>query len=328
MSELSITLLIPVNLSGAIIGKEGANIAKMRATTCRVQMNKIDNMMNSERILEMTGNEKAMQTTLQMLFESIDHANDDTTYSIKVLLAGSQVGGVIGKAGSTVATLRSQTKCQIKVFNESDSQSLQYLPDRVVGLTGESECIKAAIEYIIPILAEHPAKPQSLNGMNMNRQQQMYNQQQYGNKRQYYGGDQDGTKRICRNFDKEITTRMALDANEVGVIIGKGGATITQLRRESGARVNVSQEEPRHLDMVGSISQVQNCLNMVSQIMEYAAMNQQQNQQQHQQQHHHQHQQQQQPQHPQQTSYQAQAQAAAAQMQAQMQAQMMQGHQY
>ena len=66
-------------------------------------------------------------------------------------------------------------------------------------------------------------------------------------------------------------TRERIPASSVGIIIGKGGATIAKLQASSGARVRVLGERggPEHsVEVTGEAEEVENCWRLVLKMLD------------------------------------------------------------
>ncbi|CAE6969459.1 HNRNPK [Symbiodinium sp. CCMP2592] len=63
--------------------------------------------------------------------------------------------------------------------------------------------------------------------------------------------------------DDDITTTVSCPVRRVGALIGKAGATIIQLRKETGASIEVERsdgKEPREVTISGSDSAVKDAV--------------------------------------------------------------------
>lgn len=154
-------LLMASKASGAIIGKSGANIKRLReAFKAGVT---IPDCNGPERVLTVTAE---LGTALEVLLDILPRTlegpagtngpADPTGADVeaRLLIHQSQAGPVIGRAGSKIKDLREETKTNIKVF----SQCCPGSTDRVVQISGKAEAVVDTIQRVLELAAESGIK--------------------------------------------------------------------------------------------------------------------------------------------------------------------------
>merc|ERR1719374_506438 len=146
--------------SGAIIGKSGANIKRLReAFKAGVT---IPDCNGPERILTVTAE---LGTALEVLLDILPRTLEGPAGSVpadpstadveaRLLIHQSQAGPVIGRSGSKIKDLREETKTNIKVF----SQCCPGSSDRVVQISGKVEAVVDTIQRVLELGTESGIK--------------------------------------------------------------------------------------------------------------------------------------------------------------------------
>ncbi|XWS24041.1 hypothetical protein CRYUN_Cryun28dG0067000 [Craigia yunnanensis] len=120
--------------------------------------------------------------------------------TFRLLCHYERVGGVIGKGGAIIKTLQQETGCEIKVVESiSDSE------DRIIIISGPThpdDRISAAQDAVLRVLSRiNRALPDSK--------------------------------------DKTMMARLLVSSNQIGCLLGKGGAIIAAMRKSSGAHIRI-----------------------------------------------------------------------------------------
>lgn len=125
------------------------------------------------------------------------------TNTIKLLVPNTHVGLVIGKGGEKVRELEAQSGAKIALAR--DSELPPGAKERQVTISGTEEQIKTATNLIQDII-----------------------------------NDKDGGRgRSSRELKKDIQ----VPTSKVGLLIGKGGSVIKEMKAESGAHIQVQQRD-------------------------------------------------------------------------------------
>jgi len=154
-------LLMASKATGAIIGKSGANIKRLREVFKAGVT--IPDCNGPERILTVTAE---LGTALEVLLDILPRTlegpagtngpADVSTADVeaRLLIHQSQAGPVIGRSGSKIKELREETKTNIKVF----SQCCPGSTDRVVQISGKVEAVVDTIQRVLELAAESGIK--------------------------------------------------------------------------------------------------------------------------------------------------------------------------
>ncbi|XP_059048521.1 RNA-binding protein Pasilla isoform X3 [Achroia grisella] len=136
----------------------------------------------------------------------------EPTYHFKVLVPSMVAGAIIGKGGETIAQLQKETGARVKM-----SKSHDFYPgttERACLITGSVEGIMVVLDFIMEKIKEKPE--------------------------------------LVKPFPEGVDTKMPQDRDKqvkilvpnstAGMIIGKGGNYIKQIKEQSGSYVQISQK--------------------------------------------------------------------------------------
>ncbi|XP_063367442.1 RNA-binding protein Pasilla isoform X4 [Cydia amplana] len=136
----------------------------------------------------------------------------EPTYHFKVLVPSMVAGAIIGKGGETIAQLQKDTGARVKM-----SKSHDFYPgttERACLITGSVEGIMVVLDFIMEKIKEKPE--------------------------------------LVKPFPEGVDTKMPQDRDKqvkilvpnstAGMIIGKGGNYIKQIKEQSGSYVQISQK--------------------------------------------------------------------------------------
>jgi len=132
--------------------------------------------------------------------------------NLKILVPAVASGAIIGKGGETIAEIQKQTGTRIKMSKAND-----FYPgttERVGLLQGPPDSVLMVMDFITEKIMEKPdptAKPAI-----------------------------DFDNKICAEREKQI--KVIVPNSTAGMIIGKGGSFIKQLKDKSGAFIQISQK--------------------------------------------------------------------------------------
>ncbi|KRX36625.1 putative galactosyltransferase sqv-3 [Trichinella murrelli] len=281
-------LLIASKSAGAVIGKGGENIKRLRSQYC-ASVN-IPDSSTPERVLNIScANVATLTDCVSDLIPRLDDGKSGPQEAeVRMLVHQSQAGAIIGRAGFKIKELRDITGAGIRVYSECAPLSTE----RVIQFSGDKEKIVNAIRHVKEICEETPIK-----GV-----ERLYDANNYD---MSYALDYGGYT-TDRNWRSNSTTRrssgihssspaastphftgvneispmqalgyspMSLYAENLiatvqvtipkelgGTIIGKGGERINRIREESGAQIVVDPPTPdsdeRIITISGTTSQI------------------------------------------------------------------------
>ncbi|GFS24742.1 heterogeneous nuclear ribonucleoprotein K, like [Elysia marginata] len=153
--RIELRILMQSKNAGAIIGKGGTNINRLRSDY-KASVT-VPDSNGPERVLTLGAE---LGTVLDILLEIIPEMEDarnkrsDQEAEIRMIVHQSQAGCIIGRQGFKVKELREKTGANIKVFSTCCPNST----DRVVAVTGKPKIVVGCIEEIIELLQLAPPK--------------------------------------------------------------------------------------------------------------------------------------------------------------------------
>nr|XP_017089307.2 RNA-binding protein Nova-1 isoform X4 [Drosophila bipectinata] len=162
----------------------------------------------------------------------------ETTYHMKILVPAVASGAIIGKGGETIASLQKDTGARVKM-----SKSHDFYPgttERVCLITGSTEAIMFVLDFIMDKIREKPDLTTKII---------------------------DAESKQTQERDKQV--KILVPNSTAGMIIGKGGAFIKQIKEESGSYVQISQKpkdvslQERCITIIGDKENNKNACKMI-----------------------------------------------------------------
>ncbi|XP_053945547.1 RNA-binding protein Pasilla isoform X3 [Anastrepha ludens] len=138
-------------------------------------------------------------------------SHGDSSYHMKILVPAVASGAIIGKGGETIASLQKDSGARVKM-----SKSHDFYPgttERVCLITGSVDGIMSVMDFIMDKIREKPDLTTKII-------------------------DNDSKQ----NQDRDKQVKILVPNSTAGMIIGKGGAFIKQIKEESGSYVQISQK--------------------------------------------------------------------------------------
>ncbi|XP_017142719.1 RNA-binding protein Nova-1 isoform X6 [Drosophila miranda] len=162
----------------------------------------------------------------------------ETTYHMKILVPAVASGAIIGKGGETIASLQKDTGARVKM-----SKSHDFYPgttERVCLITGSTEAIMVVLDFIMDKIREKPDLTTKII---------------------------DAESKQTQERDKQV--KILVPNSTAGMIIGKGGAFIKQIKEDSGSYVQISQKpkdvslQERCITIIGDKENNKNACKMI-----------------------------------------------------------------
>ncbi|KAH9500898.1 hypothetical protein Btru_069151 [Bulinus truncatus] len=153
--RIELRILMQSKNAGAIIGKGGANINRLR-NDYKASVT-VPDSNGPERVLSIGAE---LGTVLDMLLDILPDMEDsrnkrsDSESELRMIVHQSQAGCIIGRQGFKVKELREKTGANIKVYSTCCPNST----DRVVAITGKPKIVVGCIEEIVELLQQAPPK--------------------------------------------------------------------------------------------------------------------------------------------------------------------------
>lgn len=165
--------------------------------------------------------------------------------SVKLLIAGSQAGGLIGMSGQNIDKLRNSSGATIAVLapNQLPLCASAHESDRLVQISGDVSAVMKAVEDIGVELRQNPPKQvisiSPTYNLSIARAAQNY---------------------MDPNAAEYVTLDMVISETMVGGLIGRAGSNISRIRTETGAMIKVfggkGEQKHRQIQLIGTAQQV------------------------------------------------------------------------
>ncbi|KAG4925698.1 hypothetical protein AAZX31_18G226000 [Glycine max] len=255
-------IVVPSRHIGKVIGKEGHRIQKIREDT-KATIKIADAIArHEERVIiisskdndeKVTDAEKALEQIAHLILKEDDSSLDASKVTaghvaantIRLLIAGSQAGGLIGTSGQNIEKLRDSSGASITVLapNQLPLCASAHESDRVVQLSGDVPAVMKALEEIGCQLRENP--PRQVISISPT-----YN----------YAAIRPSQPYLDPTSVDYVTFEMLISETMVGGLIGRCGSNISRIRNESGAMIKVyggkGEQKHRQIQFGGSAQQV------------------------------------------------------------------------
>ncbi|CAI5439424.1 unnamed protein product [Caenorhabditis angaria] len=154
--KFELRLLVSTKSAGAIIGKGGENIKRLRSEfDAHVQ---VPDSNSPDRIVTIVAPDSVVLNVVRDIIPRLEEApNDRDPCELRILIHQSHAGGLIGRSGSKIKELREKCSARLKIFSMCCPNST----DRVLSTCGESENVLKIVDCVIQELKEIPIKGNS-----------------------------------------------------------------------------------------------------------------------------------------------------------------------
>ncbi|KAK9384376.1 hypothetical protein V1515DRAFT_611884 [Lipomyces mesembrius] len=238
-AQLTLRALVSSKEAGVIIGKQGKNVADLReATGVKAGVSKPVPGVH-DRVLSVTGTlegvAKAYSMAAQTLIDSPPPSASSLasgTTSIRLLISHNQMGTIIGRQGLKIKAI--QDECSVRMV--ASKEMLPNSTERIVEVQGGAESIRLAVWEIGKCLVEDWQR--ATGTILYNPQPKEFGSGGYSGPRARTGNPAD----FESPDGADQTQNIAIPADMVGCIIGRGGAKIQEIRRVSGARISIAKQ--------------------------------------------------------------------------------------
>lgn len=256
--QVQIRLLILGQDCGLIIGRGGENMSRLRKEhQADVQ---IPPSRTVVRVFTTSGSQYNCIAVVKDVLQNLSKApysvgHQDVALEFNLLIESDLVGHIVGKSGSKVREIREETNAKIKVYPDCLPNS----NERVVAIGADDpDHAEKILLCIFNFVQNFPRKAMPLyyNPENANPNNAS---DAFPIPRIESSSRQDNSKHDHLNFLQAKTEAKITVSNDMcGAIIGKGGATIRQIRETSGAKITFDEEsEVRVITLSGTQQQVQ-----------------------------------------------------------------------
>lgn len=155
VGKVDLRILLPSKDAGAIIGRGGTNIKKLRADHKTIIQ--VPDCDGPERLLLIGGDTEACLTTILDVIPLIEENaknGPDHPYEFRLLLHQSQAGCVIGRGGDKIKELRTRHNLDMKVYSECAPMSTE----RICQMRGKPQDIVNCLRETLQLLENAPPK--------------------------------------------------------------------------------------------------------------------------------------------------------------------------
>ncbi|KAK1425779.1 hypothetical protein QVD17_21137 [Tagetes erecta] len=172
-----------------------------------------------------------------------DEFDDIQPVTVRMLVPSDQIGCVIGKGGQVVQSIRNETRAQIRILSSDHLPNCALNSDELLQISGDTTAVRKALYQVASRLHDNPSRSQHLllSSSSLHRASGGYMGPNPGGPMGASSlmGPYGSYKNDAGDWAKEFSLRFLCPSENIGAVIGKGGAIIKQIRQESGASVIV-----------------------------------------------------------------------------------------
>ncbi|KAJ9537566.1 hypothetical protein OSB04_030299 [Centaurea solstitialis] len=184
------------------------------------------------------------------------------------LLAGSnQIGCVLGRGGKIIEKIRQETGAQVRVLPKDQLPDCASPGDELIQMAGKYLAVKKALLSVSSCLQDNPRADAANSGSNrpMGMGPHGYGSEGVGN---HHRMAMPWKKKLCLDYCVKLT-KLLVDSRQIGCLWGKGGMIISEMRRVTGASIQIFPKEQvskygmpndEVVQVIGSIQSVQDAL--------------------------------------------------------------------
>ena len=259
-------VMVPDNMVGLIIGRGGEQITKLQAESgCKIQMAQ-DSQGLPHRLCTLTGTAESISIARSMIDGIIANEGNRGPRAMggnnmggmqgggggnfEMMIPGHLVARVIGKGGEVIKALQEETGAKIVIIQESK----EFANEKLLKITGPPDKVEFARVRVDQVIAEEQKKMGSGMGGPMGGGRGRGGGGRGGHRggggggRGGHMGGGGGWPNSGGGFHDgggyDITETIAVPGNKVGLVMGKGGETISAICRDSGAHCQVDKNAP------------------------------------------------------------------------------------
>ncbi|MED6107908.1 hypothetical protein PIB30_018556 [Stylosanthes scabra] len=258
--ELVIRMLCPSDKIGRVIGKGGSTIKSMRqAIGARIEVDdskaKDDECLIIITTTESPSDMKSMAVEAVLLMQGKINDEDDNMVSIRLLVPSKVIGCIIGKSGSIINEIRKRTKADIRI-SKGDKPKCADVNDELVEVGGIVD-LPSVLPPIPPPVATplvYNQRTESETGLGMFSSASLYGFGSLSMGENGYGSMPPYAGKLYGGLPPTSTLDMLIPASAVSKVLGKGGANIANIRKISGAMIEISDSKSAWGDCIALIS--------------------------------------------------------------------------
>ncbi|KAI3962244.1 hypothetical protein MKX01_030794 [Papaver californicum] len=265
-------IVVPCWQIGRVIGKQGSRISQIRQHT-KANIKIADSISrNEDRVIIISSPneenviseaEKALYHIASVILKETDEYSEPprigevhlVAKTIRLLIAGSQAGCLIGKSGQNIAKIRNLSGATIMIMaqNQLPICASAHESDRLVQISGEVPEVLKSLELIGCELREKPAVKVISTRPICNSKSNRLTQSLVSHSVPNYSISPVAVAPAPRS---DMTMEMTILEALAGGFIGKGGSNISRIRNVSGATIKISgpthEKDHRVIHLSGS----------------------------------------------------------------------------
>jgi len=279
--DIEVRLLLLERSCGGIIGKGGENISRLR-NHYNVYL-----QMPSTRSVDRTFTVKGSMNSCMGVVKDIMAYSTQGPYStnqqceveLNLLVQTSMIGSILGKGGERIKEIREATHAKVKIYEEC----LPCSNERVIAIGGdENKQVLFALSTILDLIKDIPQRSRARYYEPGQKDSGSYGgdrgrgdwhrSDSRSSRRSSDRGDRDRDRDRDSSLFTQLHTVMEITApNDMcGMIIGKGGSRVREVRQASGATVTFSESDKddngdRVITISGTQGQVQTAQQLITQ---------------------------------------------------------------
>ncbi|KAL6641248.1 hypothetical protein ACP70R_019429 [Stipagrostis hirtigluma subsp. patula] len=195
----------------------------------------------------------------EVVHDGFAHENSATVddVSARILVPGNQVGCLLGKGGSIIQQLRSETGAGIRILPSENLPQCALKSDELVQISGAPSLVRKALYEISTRLHQHPRKEnpplEEIIDASTQRKRESPPPLPHGNPMlPHLNVDhpppiplldpyRNGPLRYPVAEAEEFSVRILCAAELIGSVIGKNGANVRHVEQQTGARIKVQE---------------------------------------------------------------------------------------
>ncbi|CAN6455634.1 unnamed protein product [Victoria cruziana] len=292
--ELVVRVLCPSDKIGRVIGKGGSSIKNVRqATGARIDVDDLkgssDECVITVNATESVDDVKSVAVEAVLLLQGkVNDNSDDDSVMMRLLVPSKVIGCLIGKGGYIINEMRKKTKADIRI-SKGEKPKCAADDEELVEVSGEVGNVRDALSQIVlrlrddalkdkdgdhpaseplypgsmPTLSTFPAVPSAAplsydtrldagNGLGMLSSSAFHGYGSYQVSETGYGSLSSYTSKPYEGLPS--SSEMVIPGNAIGKVMGKAGANIANIRKISGAVIEIVESKTSRSDRIAQIS--------------------------------------------------------------------------
>eukprot|EP00438_Fugacium_kawagutii_P033890 Skav220979 [mRNA] locus=scaffold1541:29091:40106:+ [translate_table: standard] len=186
----------------------------------------------------------------KLIEEAIDKAKEKTGQvnpnACTLKVPHELIGMLIGRGGETIKDLKKESGARIDISKEPDEEGSS---DRLVNITGPPECVEYAKKMVEEMLGK------SREGLKVKTEED----------------ENGGSTAELRTAGGRV---IKVPLESIGVLIGRGGETISKIQKESHARIEINRDDKdsreRSVTITGSGDAIEKAIRAIDDVLDSA----------------------------------------------------------